>query len=70
MDPELDALTRMLDEVAEEAKSIRIEIDDDYLHAIELVEALPENQSGADKTWIHRLVEESQAHFAKATRKR
>jgi hypothetical protein len=70
MDPELEAVFRMLDEVAEEAKSIRIEIDDEYRHAIELVEALPENQSGSDKTWVHRLVQESEAHFARARRTR
>ena len=27
-------------------------LDEEYLRAIELVEALPENQSGADKTWV------------------
>ena len=41
---------RALREAAELAASIRIDLDDRYLRAIALVEALPENQSGADKT--------------------
>ena len=70
MDKELERVFRMLDEVADDAKSIRVEIDDEYLRAIAIVEALPENQSGADKSWLHSLVDESLTHFAKATRKR
>ena len=49
MGPTVDTL-RALDEVAEHAKSIRIEVDDEYLELIALAEALPENQPGADKT--------------------
>ena len=45
----------MLDEAFEQAKSIRIELDDEYLRLIALVEALPQNQSGADKTWVWRM---------------
>jgi len=63
VDPEIEAVFRMLDDVAEEAKSIRIDIDDDYLHAIELAEALPENQSGADKTWVWRMDVASRTYF-------
>ena len=45
----------MLDEAFEQAKSIRIELDDEYLRLIALVEALPQHQSGADKTWVWRM---------------
>jgi len=41
---------RALREATELAKSIRIELTDDYLELIALVEALPQNQSGADKS--------------------
>jgi hypothetical protein len=48
-----DAL-RALDEAVELAKSIQIELTDDYLQLIAAVEALPQNQSGADKSgrWL------------------
>ncbi len=57
-------------EASELAKSIRIELDESFLRGIAIVEALPENQSGADKTWIHRLVRQSDDHFAAAVRRR
>lgn len=61
---------RALAEATELAKSIRIELDDDYLRAIAIVEALPENQSGADKSWVWRLVDQSAKLFARAVRVR
>ncbi len=70
MTPTLEDGLRALAESAELAKSIRIELDVDYLRAVALVEALPENQSGADKSWVSRLVEQSARHFARAVRVR
>ena len=55
MDSELEAALRMLDDVAREAASIRIEVDDDYRRAIAIVEALPQNQAGSDKSWVWRM---------------
>jgi hypothetical protein len=43
---------RALEEAAELARSIRIELDDDCLRAITLAEAQPQNQSGTDKSWV------------------
>jgi hypothetical protein len=40
-----------------------------YLRAIERVEALPENQSGADRTWLWKAVERDRRHFAGAVRR-
>ncbi len=57
---------RALREAAELAASIRIDLDDRYRRAIALSEALPENQSGADKTWVLKLRETSAARYAKA----
>ncbi|MGH7857405.1 MAG: hypothetical protein ACREQY_08745 [Candidatus Binatia bacterium] len=31
-----------------------IELDPAYLRAIETLESLPQNQSGADKSWVER----------------
>ena len=62
-----DAL-RALEEVAEQAPSIRIELDAEYLRAIALVEALPHNQSGADKTWVWRLDKGFRDHYKRVRR--
>jgi hypothetical protein len=70
VDPELQAVLQMLDDAVEEAKTIRVELDAPFLRGIALIEALPENQSSADKTWVHRLVRQSDEHFAGAERKR
>ena len=42
---------------------IRIELDAEYLRAIAIAEALPENQSGADKTWVWRMEHAFREHF-------
>ena len=65
----LDDGLRALAESSELAKSIRIELDDGYLRAIAIVEALPENQSGADKSWVWRMDAACCAEIRKATRK-
>lgn len=36
----------------------RCELDEDYLQLIAWVESLPENQTGSDKTWVHRCIPE------------
>ena len=54
MDPELERALRGLKEAAEFARTYRFELTDDYLALIARVEALPRNQSGADKSgrWL------------------
>jgi hypothetical protein len=64
-----DAL-RALAESTELARSIRIDLDQEYLRLIALVESLPENQSGADKTWVWEADDEFRRHFARAIRVR
>ena len=59
---------RALREAAEQAPAIRIDLDERYRRAIALVEAMPSNQSGADKMWMARLVDASAKHFARAVR--
>ena len=69
MGPTLDDALRMLREATEQAPLIRVELDEEYLRYIAAVEALPQNQSGADKTWVERSIESSNRHFAAAIRK-
>jgi hypothetical protein len=68
VDVTLEDALRMLDEAAEQAKLIRIELDDEYLRTIAVVEALPQNQSGADKTWVWRLDHAFREHYRHVTR--
>ncbi len=57
---------RALREATELAASIRIDLDDRYLWAIALAEALPENQSGSDKTWVWRMDRAFREHYKRA----
>jgi hypothetical protein len=68
MTPQLEAALRMLDDAARETASIRIEVDEDYRRAIALVETLPQNQSGSDKTWIWRMDRAFREHYRRAKR--
>ena len=63
MKPTLEDGLRALREATELAASISIELDAEYLRAIAIVEALPENQSGADKTWVWRMEHAFREHF-------
>jgi hypothetical protein len=45
---------RALAEATGLAKSIRIDLTEEYLALIEQVEAMPRNQSGADKSYVWR----------------
>ena len=54
MKPTLEDGLRALHESTELAKQIRIELTDEYLRLIALVEAMPKNQSGTEKSsrWL------------------
>ena len=45
-------------------------LSDQYLAHIERVEALPQNQSGADKSWVWTVAARDRNHFARARRRR
>jgi hypothetical protein len=51
-DPELERVLRGLREAAEFAKTYRFEMTEEYLALIARVEAMPQNQSGADKSHV------------------
>jgi hypothetical protein len=59
---------RALREATELAAQIRVEVDDQYRRAIAFVEALSQNQSGADKTWVWRADEAFRAHNRRGRR--
>ncbi len=63
-----DKALRAIDEaVAEVARlSGPVKLDDEYLRAVERVEALPQNQSGADKTWLSDAQRQFRDHFRRA----
>jgi hypothetical protein len=57
---------RILAEATELAKSIRIDLTDDYLRLIAQVEAMPRNQNGADKSYVWRAEQAFRATFKNA----
>jgi hypothetical protein len=74
MDPELERVLRGLEEAAEWAKTFRFEMTEDYIRLIERVEAMPRNQSGADKSgpWVGSYPDAVRwfSHFKLVPRKR
>lgn len=68
-----DKALRAIDEAVAEAEVARLSgpvtLDDAYLRAVERVEALPENQSGSDKTWVHDAQRQFREHFKRARRR-
>ena len=69
-DPGAENALRILDEIR---RTVRLEtrpvvLSEAYLRAVRQVEALPENQDGADKTWVERVLHQSREHFAQARR--
>jgi hypothetical protein len=50
--PTVEDALRGLEEAVEFAKSYRFEMTEDYLALIARVEAMPQNQTGADKSSI------------------
>lgn len=66
----LDAIDRAVAWVRERREQGSAPLSARYLKHIERVEALPQNQSGTDKTWLWRGVVRDREHFARARRQR
>jgi hypothetical protein len=67
MDPDARRALRLLNEVAASVPAHEpVELDADYLELVAAVEALPENQSGADKSWLWERYAAYRSHFAVA----
>lgn len=73
MDPEtqraLDAIDRAVAEVRQ-LMAHPVVLSASYLAAIDRVERMPHNQSGADKTWVLTLQKRSAELMARVVRKR
>jgi len=50
------------------AGSTSIKLDDAYLRAVKKLESLPQNRSGADKSWVERAIRNWRAHYARVSR--
>lgn len=65
MDEDLRKTLELLREIAREPiPTGPVELDPDYLRAVAWLESLPQNQSGADKTWVSRVIADSERYFA------
>lgn len=46
----------------------RTEQEDEYLQNVRLIEELEENQTGSDKSWVERAIDEFGRHYEKSVR--
>ena len=70
----MDADERALKILGEFAKAPRevgpVTLSQEYLDHIARVEALPQNEPGADKSWVYRAIQSSRRTHASAVIKR
>ena len=62
MDPSVQAALKLLDEL-EPVPTEPVQLSASYFRAVRKVEDLPENQSGADKTWVGKAIRQHLAFF-------
>lgn len=70
-DADEERLERMFAEVrhlAHEAGPLAL--DGAYVRAVEVVDSLPQNQSGADKTWVFNALRQFREYYGSAVRVR
>jgi hypothetical protein len=71
MDPADERVLRILEGFERAPREVGpVTLSREYLDAVSRVETLPENRSGADKSWVGRSVENSRRMYARAVRKR
>ena len=71
MDPSMKRFFEILDEVRTWPRETGpVTLRPEYLRAIEEIEALPENQSGADKSWVEKADREFREYYQRAVRVR
>jgi hypothetical protein len=69
MEPDVDELLRAIEALERtERDQAPVRLSAQYLADIEAVMALPQNQDGADKSWIWPAYEFCRRHFASARR--
>jgi len=67
MDPETKRALEAIDRVCETPTPTGpVELDPDYLKAIERVESSALDQSGVDKSWVRKILQESRDHWRRA----
>ena len=64
----LDAIDRAVEWVRQQREAGWPPLSTEYLSTIEAVERLPQNQSGAEKSWMWQAVVQARRHFASARR--
>lgn len=70
MDADDERALKILDGFAKLPKEVGpVILSQDYLDHIARVESLPENQSGADKSWAFRAIQNSRRMYARAVLK-
>ncbi len=65
MDSDIQAVLKILDEV-EPVPTGPVRLAPEYLEAVERVENHPDNQSGADKSWVGQVLRRNRAFFERA----
>jgi len=61
---------RILEQYAQAPREVGpAALSQEYLDDIAKVEALPQNQSGADKSWVHRAQANFLRHYQRAQRR-
>ena len=69
MDLATETALHLLDRVEQDVRAEGpVVVSDDYLRAIRRLELLPQNQDGADKSWIWPTYEFCRRHFAQFER--
>ncbi len=62
MDPDVRAALKILDEL-EPVPTGPVQLSARYLRAVQKVEDHPDNQSGADKTWVRKAIRQFLAFY-------
>lgn len=71
MDPGDQKFFELLDEARRWPRETGpVTLRPEYLRAIEAIEALPENQSGTDKSWVEKADRQFREHYRRAVRVR
>jgi hypothetical protein len=70
MDADTQRVLSILDAFAKLPKEIGpVTLSQEYRDHIARVEALPQNQAGADKSWVHRAQANFRRHYQRALRR-
>jgi len=68
MDPN-DPTIKLLDEFARMPREVGpVTLTEEYLRAVELIDSLAKNQSGADKSWVPKAQAAFRRHYRNARR--